>query len=68
MPDALHLHDLTGPTGGPLVHDVSLAVPHGSTHVLLGPIHSGKTMVLRHVVGGLGPAEPRLAGTAMAPS
>lgn len=51
MPDALVLHDLTGPTGGPLVHDVSLAVPHGSTHVLLGPIHSGKTMVLRHVVG-----------------
>lgn len=51
MADALALEDLTGPSGGPLVHDVSLAVPHGTTHVLLGPIHSGKTMVLRHIVG-----------------
>jgi phospholipid/cholesterol/gamma-HCH transport system ATP-binding protein len=51
LADALAVRELTGPVGAPLVHDVSLAVPFGTTHVLLGPIHSGKTMVLRHLVG-----------------
>ena len=42
---------LTGPAGAPFIHGVSLAVPHGATHVVLGPIHSGKTMLMRHLVG-----------------
>jgi phospholipid/cholesterol/gamma-HCH transport system ATP-binding protein len=48
---ALELLHLTGPAGRPLVHDVSLSVPRGRTHVLMGPIHSGKSTVLRHLVG-----------------
>ncbi len=51
MADALAVRGLTGPAGSPFVHDVTLHVPFGETHVLLGPIHSGKTMVLRHLVG-----------------
>ena len=51
MAEALAVRDLTGPAGAPVVHDVALAVPYGATHVVLGPIHSGKTMVLRHLVG-----------------
>lgn len=48
---ALEVSGLTGPSGAPFIHDVSLSVPHGDTHVVLGPIHSGKTMLLRHLVG-----------------
>ena len=48
---ALEVSGLTGPAGAPFLQDVSLAVPHGATHVVLGPIHSGKTMLLRHLVG-----------------
>ena len=51
MADALAVRDLTGPAGAPIVRDVTLSIPHGWTHVLLGPIHSGKTMVMRHLVG-----------------
>lgn len=45
------MQGLTGPAGGPIVVDVSFAVPHGASHLVLGPIHSGKTMVMRHIVG-----------------
>ena len=48
---ALEIRDLTGPVGAPLVHDVAMAVPMGRKHVVLGPIHAGKTMLLRHIVG-----------------
>jgi phospholipid/cholesterol/gamma-HCH transport system ATP-binding protein len=51
LADALAVRGLTGPAGAPLLQDVTLGVPFGATHVLLGPIHSGKTMVLRHIVG-----------------
>jgi phospholipid/cholesterol/gamma-HCH transport system ATP-binding protein len=36
---------------GVVIHDVSLAVPSGVTHLVIGPIHSGKSMLLRHIVG-----------------
>ena len=48
---ALEIRDLTGPSNGPVVHDVAMAVPMGRKHVVLGPIHAGKTMLLRHIVG-----------------
>ena len=48
---ALAIDGLTGPAGAPVLFDVSIAVRAGTTHVLLGPIHSGKSMLLRHVVG-----------------
>ena len=49
--DVLVVEGLTGPAGAVVVHDVSLTVPHGRTIVVLGEIHSGKTMVLRHLLG-----------------
>lgn len=48
---ALSVQGLTGPVGLTIVHNVSLVVPRGQTHVLLGGIHAGKTMLLRHLVG-----------------
>lgn len=51
MPDALAVHGLTGPAGAPVIHDIELRVPWAATHLLIGPIHAGKTMVLRHLVG-----------------
>jgi ABC-type transporter Mla maintaining outer membrane lipid asymmetry ATPase subunit MlaF len=48
---ALEVAELSGPVGAPVLHDISFAVPHGATHVVLGPIHSGKTMLLRHLLG-----------------
>lgn len=53
---ALEVRDLTGPAGAPVVRDVNLAVERGRTHLVLGPIHSGKSQVMRHIVG-LEPAE-----------
>ena len=47
----LDVRDLTGPAVGPMIHGVTFAVPAGATHLVLGPIHSGKTMLLRHLVG-----------------
>src|SRR5688500_16361366 len=47
----LDVRDLTGPAVGPMIHGVTLAVPAGATHLVLGPIHSGQTMRLRHLVG-----------------
>ncbi|MGI8499280.1 MAG: ABC transporter ATP-binding protein [Gemmatimonadaceae bacterium] len=48
---ALEVQHLTGPTGAPVLFDVSMSVPYGRTCVVLGPIHSGKTVLLRHIVG-----------------
>jgi ABC-type transporter Mla maintaining outer membrane lipid asymmetry ATPase subunit MlaF len=51
VPPALEVRHLTGPAGAPVIHDVSLAVPRGRTHLVLGPIHSGKSLLMRHIVG-----------------
>jgi phospholipid/cholesterol/gamma-HCH transport system ATP-binding protein len=48
---ALSVDGLTGPAGMAIVRDVSFVVPAGQTHVILGGIHAGKTMLLRHLVG-----------------
>ena len=47
----LRVERLTGPLHGPVIHDVSVAVPSGATHLVMGPIHAGKSMLLRHIVG-----------------
>ncbi|HVE77373.1 MAG TPA: ATP-binding cassette domain-containing protein [Gemmatimonadaceae bacterium] len=48
---ALAATGLTGPRGAPTVHDVNLVVPRAATRLVLGAIHAGKSMVLRHLVG-----------------
>jgi phospholipid/cholesterol/gamma-HCH transport system ATP-binding protein len=47
----LAVNDLTGPEKEPFLHGVSLCVRAGETVVVLGPIHSGKSLLLRHIVG-----------------
>ena len=47
----LRVENLTGPITAPVIHHVSLAVPSGATHLVMGPIHAGKSMLLRHIVG-----------------
>ena len=49
--NVLEIANLTGPAGRPAVFDVSLAAPRGGLTVVLGPIHAGKSMLLRHVLG-----------------
>jgi phospholipid/cholesterol/gamma-HCH transport system ATP-binding protein len=48
---ALSVAGLTGPVGLTIVRGVTFDVPAGQTHVVLGGIHAGKTMLLRHLVG-----------------
>jgi ABC-type transporter Mla maintaining outer membrane lipid asymmetry ATPase subunit MlaF len=48
---ALEVHDLTGPAGSPLICDIDLFVARGETVLVLGPIQSGKSMLMRHLVG-----------------
>ena len=48
---ALEVHDLTGPAASPLIFDIDLVVDHGETVLVLGPIQSGKSMLMRHLVG-----------------
>ena len=48
---ALSVQGLTGPVGLTIILGVSFVVPAGQTHVVLGGIHAGKTMLLRHLVG-----------------
>jgi ABC-type transporter Mla maintaining outer membrane lipid asymmetry ATPase subunit MlaF len=50
-PLALRVDDLTGPARGPVLNDVSLVVRSGGSHVVLGPMHSGKSLLLRLVLG-----------------
>ena len=37
--------DVTGPRGAPVLRHVSLTVPARREHVVLGPMHSGKSLV-----------------------
>lgn len=50
-PLALEVDDLTGPAGSPIVRHVSIALARGATHVVLGPMHSGKSLLLRLILG-----------------
>ena len=47
----LEVRNLTGPAGNPVVHDVNLMLQAGQTHVVLGLIHSGKSMLMRLLLG-----------------
>jgi phospholipid/cholesterol/gamma-HCH transport system ATP-binding protein len=47
----LEVRSLTGPAEEPVITDVELDVGRAATRVVLGPIHSGKSMILRHLVG-----------------
>jgi ABC-type transporter Mla maintaining outer membrane lipid asymmetry ATPase subunit MlaF len=48
---SLAVDDVTGPAGALLLRHVSLSVPRGGSHVVLGPMHSGKSTLLRLVLG-----------------
>lgn len=48
---ALEVQDLTGPARAAVIEHVSLVVNRGGTHVVLGPMHSGKSLLLRLVLG-----------------
>jgi phospholipid/cholesterol/gamma-HCH transport system ATP-binding protein len=48
---ALEVRALTGPSPSPLIFDIDLYVSRGETVLVLGPIQSGKTMLMRHLVG-----------------
>lgn len=50
-PLALDVRNLTGPALTPVLRDVSLGVPHGGVHVVLAPMHSGKSLLLRLLLG-----------------
>nr|WP_255733362.1 ABC transporter ATP-binding protein [Ruegeria sp. Ofav3-42] len=59
----MNIRDLSVEVGGrPYVRDVSLAIPKGEIHCLLGPNGSGKTTVLRTIYRALRPS----AGTIVA--
>ena len=45
------MRGLTGPASDPAITNVDLDVDRGGTRVVLGPIHSGKSMIMRHIVG-----------------
>lgn len=47
----LQITNLTGPAGDPVIHDVNITVLPGQTHVVLGLIHSGKSMLMRLLLG-----------------
>jgi phospholipid/cholesterol/gamma-HCH transport system ATP-binding protein len=47
----LEVRGLTGPASDPAITGIDIDVERGGTRVVLGPIHSGKSMVMRHVVG-----------------
>jgi len=46
----LEVQDLTGPDDSPIVFDIALQAWRGGTTVVLGPIHSGKSIVMRHLL------------------
>jgi ABC-type transporter Mla maintaining outer membrane lipid asymmetry ATPase subunit MlaF len=48
---ALEVHHLSGPSGSPIIRDIDLLVARGETLLVLGPIQSGKSMLMRHLVG-----------------
>lgn len=47
----LEVQSLTGPDRAPTIRDISLVCDRGSTSVVLGPIHAGKSMLMRHLLG-----------------
>jgi phospholipid/cholesterol/gamma-HCH transport system ATP-binding protein len=47
----LEVRSLTGPAHEPVISDIDLDLEQGGSRVVLGPIHSGKSMILRHIVG-----------------
>ena len=53
-------HVTAGYTGAPVLHDVDLVVPDGSTVALLGPNGAGKTTLLRVAAGTLRPMRGRV--------
>jgi phospholipid/cholesterol/gamma-HCH transport system ATP-binding protein len=55
----LDVQSLTGPRRAPAIFDVSITCQRGCTTVVLGPIHAGKTVLMRHLVG----LEDALRGT-----
>lgn len=48
---ALEVHRLTGPARAPIIHDIELDVKCGETVLVLGASQSGKSTLMRHVVG-----------------
>jgi ABC-type transporter Mla maintaining outer membrane lipid asymmetry ATPase subunit MlaF len=56
---ALEVHRLTGPARAPLIHDIELSAGCGETVLVLGPSQSGKSTLMRHLVG----LELALSGT-----
>ena len=48
---ALEVHDLSGPMERPVLRHVSLTVGAGETHVVVGAMHSGKSLLLRLILG-----------------
>jgi phospholipid/cholesterol/gamma-HCH transport system ATP-binding protein len=48
---ALEVRGLTGPAGGPVIHNIALRVNACETVLVLGPIQSGKSMLMRHLLG-----------------
>jgi ABC-type transporter Mla maintaining outer membrane lipid asymmetry ATPase subunit MlaF len=48
---ALQVDDLTGPRTSPVLKHVSLSVERGGSHVVLGPMHSGKSTLFRLLLG-----------------
>ncbi len=48
---ALEVRNLTGPARSPLIFDIEMLVARGETVLVLGPIQSGKSMLMRHLVG-----------------
>ena len=48
---ALEARSLTGPASHTVIRNIDLTVGRGATHVVLGPIQGGKSMVMRHLLG-----------------
>lgn len=51
MIPVLEVRDLTGPDDAPAIFDISLACHRGKTTVVLGPIHAGKSTLMRNLLG-----------------
>lgn len=50
-PPVFEVRALTGPDNDPAIFDISLSCERGRTSVVLGPIHSGKSTLMRHLLG-----------------
>ncbi|HJU89769.1 MAG TPA: ATP-binding cassette domain-containing protein [Gemmatimonadaceae bacterium] len=48
---AIEARGLTGPASNPGIFDITFAAPRLRTSCILGGIHSGKTLLMRHLVG-----------------